>query len=72
MKTGDIVIWGMEMSWMTTDFSIIGENVEYTCMIISGPNEVGMIRILFPDGDTKWVPTADVKYPIPSVKYLHE
>ena len=56
MKVGDLVRYKNEM----------------IVMIAEGPNEVGSIRILLPDGTTSWVHTSDVRL-MPKVEgYLKE
>ena len=58
MKVGDLVKY--TESYMTVDLYPMPQ--ERIAMIIEGPNEVGNIRILLPNGKVTWVHCSDVSY----------
>ena len=68
MNVGDIVELTYEFT--TVDFCHIGDRK--TVMIVEGPNEVGNIRILLPNGTLKWVHCSDISYAPSKRRYLKE
>lgn len=54
----------------------VGDLVKYKgdkiVMIAEGPNEVGSIRILLPDGRTSWIHTSEVRLIPKTGNYLKQ
>ena len=58
MKVGDLV--RLIDTFTTVDF--VNMPNEKIVMIIEGPNEVGNIKVLLPNANTRWVHCSDVEY----------
>lgn len=68
MKVGDLVKY--KESYTTVDlYSGLREKI---AMIVEGPNEVGNVRILLPNGKATWVHCSDVEYLPKTRGYLKE
>ena len=68
MRVGDLVKY--TESYMTVDLYPVPQ--ERIAMIVEGPNEVGNVRILLPNGKSAWVHCSDVSYLSRERSYLKE
>ena len=68
MRVGDLVKY-IE-SYTTVD--LYASPKERIAMIVEGPNEVGNVRILLPNGKSAWVHCSDVSYMPKERSYLKE
>ena len=68
MQVGDLV----RIKHCFTGHGAYEEDPDYVAIIIFGPNEVGKIRLLMPNGELAWRHTEEVEYLPRSRQYLKQ